>query len=111
MGGVGPMLGQFGWFATGGGREIDDPRPRERYRAEAARLPRVLDGRLAGRDRVAGSNSIADIALGPWVRTLRNSCNAGAATGLDDLAHASGWLERFLERPAVQRGLVRPEVG
>lgn len=110
MGGVGPMFGQLGWFTTGGGKEIDDPRPRERYRAEAARLLRVLDGRLAGRDWVAGSYSIADIALGPWVRTLRESYKAGEATGLNDLAHVRGWLDRFLERPAVQRGLVRPEV-
>lgn len=110
MGGVGPMFGQLGWFTTGGGKAIEDPRPRERYQAEAARLLRVLDGRLAGRDWVAGGYSIADIALAPWVRTLRDSYKAGGETGLDDCAHVTAWLARFLDRPAVQRGLAQPEV-
>jgi len=108
MGGIGPMFGQLGYFHAFAGREIEDPRPRERYRAEAERLLTVLDGRLAGREWVAGSYSIADIAIGPWLRTLRDFYKAAEITGWDRLAHVPGYLDRFLARPAVQRGLVQP---
>jgi GST-like protein len=111
MGGLGPMFGQLGYFHTFAGKEIEDPRPKERYRAEAARLLKVLDGQLAGRDWVAGDYSIADMAIAPWLRTLRDFYKAGDLTGWADLRHVPGYLERFLERPAVQRGLVQPPRG
>ena len=64
MGGIGPMFGQLGYFHTFAGKEVEDPRPKERYRAEVERLLKVLDGALAGKDWVAGDYSIADIAIG-----------------------------------------------
>jgi GST-like protein len=108
MGGIGPMFGQLGYFNTFAGKEIADPRPRERYRAEAARLLRVLDGALQGRAWIAGEYSIADIAIAPWLRTLRDFYKAGDITGWNDLAHVPAYLDRFLARPAVQRGLDVP---
>jgi GST-like protein len=109
MGGVGPMFGQLGWFGTGGGKDIEDPRPVERYVKESARLLRVLEGRLQeDREWVAGEYSIADIAIAPWLRTLRDFYQAGEVTGFNDLTHVPDYLERFLARPAVQRGLVQP---
>jgi GSH-dependent disulfide-bond oxidoreductase len=108
MGGLGPMFGQLGYFHTFAGKDIEDPRPKERYRAEAARILRVLDGRLAGRDWVTGDYSIADMALAPWLRTLRDFYKAGDLVGWADLRYVPGYLERFLDRPAVQRGLVQP---
>jgi GST-like protein len=108
MGGLGPMFGQLGFFHTFAGKEIEDPRPKERYRAEAERLLKVLDGALAGRDWIAGDYSIADIAIGPWLNTLKNFYKAAEITGWDRLAHVPGYLDRFLARPAVQRGLVQP---
>lgn len=108
MGGLGPMFGQLGYFHTFAGKEIEDPRPKDRYRAEAARLLRVLDGALAGKDWVAGDYSIADIAIAPWLRALRDFYKAGEITGWSELAHVPAYLDRFLERPAVQRGLVQP---
>lgn len=108
MGGVGPMFGQFGYFHKFAGREIEDKRPLERYRAEAARLLSVLDGQLEGRDWVVGAYSIADIALGPWVRTLTGLYDGGDLVGWDLLRNVPGWLDRFLARPAVQRGLAVP---
>ena len=111
MGGVGPMFGQLGYFHTFAGKEIEDPRPKERYRAEAARLLKVLDARLDGRDWVADDYSIADIAIAPWLRTLRDFYKAGDLTGWADLRHVPGYLDRFLARPAVQRGLVQPPRG
>jgi GST-like protein len=108
MGGVGPMFGQVGFFHAYKGREIEDPRPKARYVDEAARLLRVLEGRLEGREWIAGDYSIADIALAPWIRTLRESYKAGDITGYDRLRAVPAWLDRFLARPAVQRGLLQP---
>jgi GSH-dependent disulfide-bond oxidoreductase len=108
MGGLGPMFGQLGFFHTFAGKEIEDPRPKERYRAEAARLLRVLDGALEGRDWIVGDYSIADIAIAPWLRTLRDFYKAGDITGWTDLARVPAYLDRFLARPAVQRGINIP---
>jgi len=108
MGGIGPMFGQLGFFHTFAGKEIEDPRPKERYRAEAQRLLGVLDGALRGRDWIAGDYSIADIAICPWLRTLRDFYKAGDITGWDNLENVPVYLERFLARPAVQRGLTIP---
>jgi GST-like protein len=111
MGGVGPMFGQLGFFHTFAGKEVEDPRPKERYRAEVERLLKVLDGALVGKDWVAGDYSIADIAIGPWLRTLRDFYKAADLVGWDQLKHVPAYLDRFLARPAVQRGLVQPPRG
>jgi len=105
MGGVGPMFGQVGFFHAYKGREIEDPRPRERYYGEARRLLGVLDRQLEGRDWIAEAYSIADIATGPWVRNLREGYKAAAEVGMDNFANVARWLEAFLARPAVQAGL------
>jgi GST-like protein len=108
MGGIGPMFGQLGFFHAMGGKEIEDKRPRDRYVAEATRLLGVLDAQLTGRDWVAGAYSIADIAIAPWVRTLRDFYKAGDLVGLEARTNVNAWLARFEERPAVQRGMVVP---
>ncbi len=111
MGGVGPMFGQVGFFHHFAGREIDDPRPRQRYYDEARRLLGVLDRQLDGRDWIAGDYSIADIAICPWLRTLHDYYGAGEEVGWGDLKHVPAWLDRFIARPAVQRGLTIPARG
>lgn len=108
MGGLGPMFGQLGYFHHFAGKEIDDPRPKERYRAEAARLLQVLDGALEGRDWIAGEYSIADIAIGPWLNALLNFYKAAETAGWAELKNVPAYLARFLARPAVQRGLLIP---
>jgi GST-like protein len=108
MGGIGPMFGQLGFFHTFAGKEIEDPRPKERYRAEVERLLKVLDGALDGRDWIARDYSIADIAIAPWLNTLKNFYKAGDITGWDSLANVPAYLDRFLARPAVQRGMAQP---
>lgn len=107
MGGLGPMFGQLGFFWKFAGREIEDPRPRERYIAEARRLLGVLEGHMAGRDWVAGDYSIADMAIAPWLRSL-DFYGAREVTGWHDHPNLVAYLERFLARPAVQTGLVTP---
>ena len=106
MGGVGPMFGQLGFFHAFKGREIEDKRPRDRDVAESRRLLGVLDRQLEGRDWITGDYSIADIATAPWVNNLVNRYKAGDLVGADDFANVAAWVDRFLARPAVQRGLV-----
>ena len=63
MAAIGPMFGQLGFFHKFAGREYEDKRPFERYRAESQRLLGVLETRLAGRDWLMGdAYTIADIA-------------------------------------------------
>jgi GSH-dependent disulfide-bond oxidoreductase len=109
MGGVGPMFGQLGFFVKFAGKDIEDPRPRERYVAEARRLLSVLDAQLQGRDWLLGREyTIADIATFPWVNTLLNFYGAGERVGYGDFKNVARVLDAFLARPAVQRGLKIP---
>ncbi len=110
MGGVGPMFGQLGFFHSFAGKDFEDKRPHERYRAEVARLLTVLDGQLEGRDWVMGDYSIVDIAIAPWVRTLLTHYKAQDLVGWGDLRHVPAWFDRFMARPAVQRGVLVPAV-
>jgi len=108
MGGIGPMFGQMGFFVKAGGKDVADPIPRDRYIGESKRLMRVLDNQLEGRDWVCGDYSIADIAIAPWLRTALVSYEAGDLVGWNEFRNLPDYLERFLARPAVQRGLVQP---
>ncbi len=107
MGGLGPMFGQLGYFHKFAGKEIEDPRPRERYVAEAKRLLNVLNTQLEGRDWIAGDYSIADIAIVPWLRGL-DYYGVKEIVGWDEFANLQPYVDRFLARPAVQRGLRIP---
>lgn len=101
------MFGQVGFFNKFAGKEYEDKRPLKRYVTEAARLLTVLNERLTGRDWVMGADySIADISLLGWVRNLIGFYEARELVGFDRFHHVQEWLERGLERPAVQRGLV-----
>lgn len=108
MGSVGPMFGQLGYFYKFAGSEIEDERPVERYLKETTRLLGVLEKQLQGKDWIDGDYSIADIAIAPWLRTMRDLYGAGDEVGLDDHKNVVAFLARFLDRPAVQRGLVQP---
>jgi GSH-dependent disulfide-bond oxidoreductase len=109
VGAVGPMFGQVGFFHKFAGREYQDKRPRDRYVAEAQRLLRVLDARLASRDWLLGDTyTIADIAVFPWVRNLIGFYGAGDLVGISDFPQVSRALAAFVARPAVARGLTIP---
>ena len=109
MGHVGPMFGQVGFFHKFAGREWEDKRPLQRYADESRRLLQMLDERLDGRDWIMGEYSIADIVTAGWVRNLVNYYKAGGLVGYSGLKNVQAWLARWLERPAVQRGLRIPE--
>jgi GST-like protein len=112
MGGVGPMFGQVGFFNKFAGKDYEDKRPRDRYVAEAKRLLRVLDGRLQAQAWIAGEEyTIADIATFPWVRNLIGFYEAADLVGIADFPNVTRALGKFLERPAVARGLEIPKSG
>jgi len=112
MAGIGPMFGQLGFFHKFAGREIEDKRPLERYAGESKRLLGVLEGRLSGRTWMMGEDyTIADIAIFPWVRTLRDFYAAGDLVGYDGFPAVAAWLDRCLARPASARGLTIPARG
>lgn len=71
------------------------------------RLLNVLNTQLEGQDWVAGDYSIADMAIAPWLRGL-DFYEAKDLVDWDDHANVVAYLDRFLERPAVQKGLVTP---
>ncbi|WP_164660010.1 glutathione S-transferase N-terminal domain-containing protein [Tropicibacter sp. Alg240-R139] len=103
MGGVGPMAGQahhFLKYAPNLDPPQDLPYPKDRYRAEVARLYGVLDRRLAENKYVAGDfYSIADMAIWPWACLWE-----GQQQTLEDKPHFARWLEQVGSRPGVQAG-------
>ncbi len=107
MGGLGPMLGQLGFFSKFAGSEWEDKRPQQRYIDEAKRLLSVLDKELEGKDWIAGDYSIADIAIAPWLRAL-DFYGVKELVGWEDRKNLVAYLDRFVARPAVQTGLVTP---
>jgi len=110
MGGIGPMFGQLGFFHKFAGKDIDDPRPKARYVAEAARLLNVLNQRLDGRDWLIDDGySIADMAIWPWVRSLHMFYEAGPLVGYEDFTNVHHWLDRALARPASEAALNIPD--
>jgi GST-like protein len=111
MGGLGPMLGQLGFFTKFAGSEWEDKRPQERYIAEGKRLLAVLEKALHGNDWIIGSDyTIADIAIAPWLRALDFY---GVKELLDWEGHPNlvAYTARFEGRAAVQKGLTIPPRG
>lgn len=105
MGGAGPMLGQAHHFLKFNPGKA--PYAEERYYNEALRLYGVLDRRLEGREYVAGSYSIADMAIWPWYGNLalgRQYGDAGTFLSVHEYKHVIAWAERIDARPAVRRG-------
>lgn len=109
MGGVGPMFGQLGFFFKFAGKEFEDKRPLERYRAESSRLLAVLNQHLQGQSWMVGDEfSVADIAIFPWVRNLLGFYAAGSLVGIERYPEVTRVLAEFVARPAVVRGLGVP---
>ncbi len=102
MGGIGPMFGQVGFFYKFAGKDVEDERPRNRYRDEAIRLLAVVDKQLNGKDWIAGDYSIADMAIAPWLNAL-GFYGTKDTVGFNDLKNVPRYVERFYARPAVDK--------
>jgi len=96
MAGLGPMLGQNHHFTQYAPEPI--PYAIDRYVKETARLYAVLDKALQGREFVAGSYSIADMACYPWIVPHERQRQK-----LEDYPDLKRWFEAIKARPATQR--------
>lgn len=101
MGGVGPMLGQAHHFLRHNPGQA--PYAEQRFRAEAARLYGVLDGRLAQREYLAGDYSIADIATWPWISRYE-----WQEISWSKYPNLLRWYLQIADREAVQAGYAVP---
>ncbi|MBY5934655.1 glutathione S-transferase N-terminal domain-containing protein [Tateyamaria omphalii] len=102
MGGLGPMLGQLGFFVKFAGSQWEDKRPQQRYLDEGKRLLAVLEKELEGKDWITGQFSIADIAIAPWLNAL-NFYEAKDMVGWDTHQNLIAYVDRFYARPAVDK--------
>ncbi|MDE2183094.1 MAG: glutathione S-transferase N-terminal domain-containing protein [Alphaproteobacteria bacterium] len=101
MGGIGPMMGQANVFYRYWHEKYQPAI--NRYQNESRRLFEVLNGRLKDHEFLAGDYSIADIANWCWVKGY--DWSGVSVEGLEPLQR---WIGAIRERPAVQRGLLRP---
>lgn len=104
IGGLGPMLGQLGFFAVRS--EEKAPLAIARFTEEGERLLGVLERRLATAPYLAGDDySIADIAAFTWTRATRTFLKVPLANAIADAPATNRWLAAIEARPAVVRGL------
>jgi GST-like protein len=109
VGGLGPMLGQLGFFA--GRSKTKPPEAIERFTAEAARLFGVMEKRLAESPYLAGDDyTIADIACFNWTLAASTLIKTAAPAAWGDNPSIERWLKAVGERPAVIRGSAIPVV-
>jgi GSH-dependent disulfide-bond oxidoreductase len=79
----------------------------DRFAMETKRQLDVLNRRLADNEYISGNTyTIADIAIFPWYGALAKGWAYGAAEFLSvqEYEHVQRWVDRLLERPAIQRG-------
>jgi GST-like protein len=101
IGGLGPMLGQLGYFS-----KQDSALATEHFLKEADRLLTVLDKHLAGARYMAGEEyTIADIACYTWTHGAATRMKAVLGERLNNKAALQRWLSLVGSRPAVQRGM------
>jgi GSH-dependent disulfide-bond oxidoreductase len=95
MGGLGPMAGQNHHFNLYAPEKI--PYAMNRYIKETGRLYGVLNKRLADREFITGSYTIADMACYPWISPQRQGQD------IEAFPHLKRWLATIKARPAVER--------
>lgn len=104
IGGLGPMLGQLGFYAVRS--EEKAPLPIRRFTEEAQRLIGVLETRLATTPYLGGADySIADIATYPWMAAAKAMMGAVLGETFAASPAIADWMERVGARPAVQTGM------
>ena len=109
IGGIGPMLGQLGFFAMFAKEKL--PLAIDRYMTEADRLLGVMDRRLGEVPYLGGAEyTIADIAAYPWVHAASTFLKEPLAESFKTKPHVLAWIKTIGERPAVQRGMLVPQI-
>ncbi|MCK9397665.1 MAG: glutathione S-transferase N-terminal domain-containing protein [Methylobacter sp.] len=106
--GIGPTLGQLGFFAVRSPEKI--PLAIERFTTESARLLNVMDKRLSETLFLAGPNySIADIACYAWILAAKSFFKDALGEQFTNKTALNDWVERVGARPAVLRGMSMPK--
>lgn len=97
--GLGPMFGQSGYFLKLAPEKV--PAAIDRFHAEAKRNMRVLDGRLAEAEWLAGDEySIADMATFGWIWR-----RAFAEVDFSEAPNVERWFGAMEARPAIGRAI------
>jgi GST-like protein len=96
--GVGPNFGHAGYYRNRAPEPV--PAAAKRFSKEVERLFAVIDGRLAEKEYLAGTYSIADIAGFPWLRMYERM-----GIVIDHFPNVVRWMATIAKRPAVQRVL------
>lgn len=102
VGGLGPMLGQYGHFSD---LDEDIPYALERYRDESIRLLSVLDKQLQQHNYLGRDYSIADMMNYSWALMGMNNIGKSHPEMTKDFTAIKEWLERIGKRAAVQTGV------
>lgn len=106
MAGIGPMIGQVGYFMNTAEENI--PYAIQRFTNESLRLVGVIDQHLGDHQYLGGDYSIADMATYPWIAAawpfFRNMFPNEPGKG----ANVQRWLDAIAARPAVQKGMAIP---
>ena len=99
MASVGPISGQCYHFR---GLSLGNVNPygSNRFTKEVTRLYEVMDRQLSEHDYIAGSYSIADMALYPWILPKPLGQN------MDNFPHLQAWRERMSARSGVEKGML-----
>jgi GSH-dependent disulfide-bond oxidoreductase len=97
MAGIGPMGGQFAFFAFYAREKL--PFAIERYFNEVNRILGVMDRRVAETPFFAGDDyTVVDMAMFPWWEALKQASS-------EPRPALEAWAGKVGERPAVQRGM------
>ena len=108
MGGLGPMLGQFGHFYKFAADKTTDDYAKDRFTTESKRLLGVLDEHLRAKDFVAaGQHTIADMAIWPWLNAV-SFYEGEEALGMSDYGNVARYLTLHVGRPASKAAMNIP---
>jgi GSH-dependent disulfide-bond oxidoreductase len=103
VGGLGPMMGQWGHFSRSAPEKI--PYAINRYLDETIRLLNVLNTHLTERTFIADDYSIADIMNYTWASGGLNFMQSAHPDKVENLTALDRWVKTIGDRPAVQKGL------
>lgn len=109
VGGLGPMAGQYNYFALRADGKI--PVAINRFGDEVTRLLGVMDRRLNDHPWLAGEHfSIADIASYAWTKAILAALAKAEPEREPGVPAVEAWVQAVGDRPAVQRGMAVPQV-
>lgn len=101
MAGLGPMFGQFMFFAAAYDNGM--PKATERYQIEIMRLFKLLDDRLDGREYIAADqHTVADMAAWPWITVMLR-----AQIPMEDFPNIKEWYDRLAQRQTYVDGMAK----